>query len=141
MPFLDKTDLQSAIYGYQIDQITDGDDDIVYQAINAAITEVKSYLEASTYDAATIFNAEGDDRNALILTHTATIAKWYIIELCNAEIIQAQAKDRYDRAVAWLKQLSRGTLNISELPTISITATTSESDTFGFGSRTKFNHE
>ncbi len=141
MAFLDKTDLASAIYGYQVDQITEGNDEIVYQAIEAAIQEVKSFLSETLYDTVAIFSATGTDRNALLLAHTKTIAKWYIVELCNADIIQEQAKDRYDRAISWLTKLSKGTVALNELPTISITTTESETDTFGFGSRTKFNHD
>ena len=141
MAFLDKTDLASAIYGYQVDQITEGNDEIVYQAIEAAIQEVKSFLSETLYDTVAIFSATGTNRNALLLAHTKTIAKWYIVELCNADIIQEQAKDRYDRAISWLTKLSKGTVALNELPTISITTTESETDTFGFGSRTKFNHE
>ena len=141
MAFLDKTDLASAIYGYQVDQITEGNDEIVYQAIEAAIQEVKSFLSETLYDTVAIFSATGTDRNALLLAHTKTIAKWYIVELCNADIIQEQAKDRYDRAISWLTKLSKGTVALNELPTISITTTESETDTFGFGSRIKFNHD
>ena len=141
MAFLDKTDLASAIYGYQVDQITEGNDEIVYQAIEASIQEVKSFLSETLYDTVAIFSATGTDRNALLLAHTKTIAKWYIVELCNADIIQEQAKDRYDRAISWLTKLSKGTVSLNELPTISITTTESETDTFGFGSRTKFNHD
>ena len=141
MAFLDKTDLASAIYGYQVDQITEGNDEIVYQAIEAAIQEVKSFLSETLYDSVAIFSATGTNRNALLLAHTKTIAKWYIVELCNADIIQEQAKDRYDRAISWLTKLSKGTVALNELPTISITTTESETDTFGFGSRTKFNHD
>ena len=141
MAFLDKTDLASAIYGYQVDQITEGNDEIVYQAIEAAIQEVKSFLSETLYDTVAIFSATGTNRNALLLAHTKTIAKWYIVELCNADIIQEQAKDRYDRAISWLTKLSKGTVALNELPTISITTTESETDTFGFGSRIKFNHD
>ena len=141
MAFLDKTDLASAIYGYQVDQITEGNDEIVYQAIEAAIQEVKSFLSETLYDTVAIFSATGTNRNALLLAHTKTIAKWYIVELCNADIIQEQAKDRYDRAISWLIKLSKGTVALNELPTISITTTESETDTFGFGSRIKFNHD
>ncbi|AUX17363.1 phage protein Gp36 family protein [Flavobacterium columnare] len=134
MAFLDKTDLASAIYGYQVDQITEGNDEIVYQAIEAAIQEVKSFLSETLYDTVAIFSATGTNRNALLLAHTKTIAKWYIVELCNADIIQEQAKDRYDRAISWLTKLSKGTVALNELPTVSISNTESETDTFGFGS-------
>lgn len=140
--FLEKDDLGSAIYGYQVDQITEGNDDLVLQAIGAAIQEVGGYLSsASLYDVPAIFATTGVDRNPLILTHTVTVAKWYLVELCNADVIYEQTKERYDRAVSWLIKLSKGTVTLSELPVVSIDEEESETDTFGFGSRVKFNHE
>jgi len=140
--FLTKEDLGSAIYGYQVDQITEGNDDLVLQAIGAAIEEVGGYLKgASLYDVTAIFAATTTNRNALILTHTITIAKWYLVELCNADIIYEQAKDRYDRAVSWLIKLSKGTVVVSSLPVVPIATGETETDTFGFGSRLKFNHD
>ena len=140
--FVSKEDLGSAIYGYQVEQITEGDDDLVLQAINAAIEEVGGYLAGnSLYDVAAIFATTGTNRNALILTHTVTIAKWYIVELCNADIIYEQAKERYDRAVSWLTKLSKGTVTLGGLPTIPIATGETETDTFGYGSRVKFIHD
>lgn len=140
--FLSKEDLGSAIYGYQVDQITEGDDAIVLQAINAAIEEVGGYLSgASLYDVPAIFAATGVDRNALIVTHTVTVAKWYIVELCNADIIYEQAKERYDRAVSWLTKLSKGAVTLGSLPVTPIASGENETDTFGYGSRVKFQHD
>jgi phage gp36-like protein len=140
--FVSKEDLGSAIYGYQVDQITEGDDDLVLQAINAAIEEVGGYLAGnSLYDVAAIFATTGANRNALILTHTVTVAKWYIVELCNADIIYEQAKERYDRAVSWLTKLSKSTVTLGSLPTIAIATGETETDTFGYGSRVKFIHD
>ena len=140
--FVSKEDLGSAIYGYQVEQITEGDDDLVLQAINAAIEEVGGYLAGnSLYDVSAIFATTGTNRNALILTHTVTIAKWYIVELCNADIIYEQAKERYNRAVSWLTKLSKGTVTLGGLPTIPIATGETETDTFGYGSRVKFIHD
>ena len=140
--FIEKEDLGSAIYGYQVDQITEGDDDLVLQAISAAIEEVGGYLSGSSlYDVTAIFAATGAGRNALIVTHTITIAKWYIVELCNADVIYEQAKERYDRAASWLTKLSKGTVTLSSLPVIAIATATNETDTFGYGSRVKFIHD
>ena len=140
--FLSKDDLGSAIYGYQVDQITEGNDAIVLQAIGAAIEEVGGYLSgASLYDVPAIFAATGTARNALIVAHTITVAKWYIVELCNADIIYEQAKERYDRAVTWLTKLAKKTVTLESLPTIDIESGTTETDTFGYGSRVKFTHD
>lgn len=138
--FLVKDDLGSAIYGYQVDQITEGNDDLVLQAIGAAIEEVSGYLSGtSLYDVSAIFSATGSNRNALILTHTITVAKWYLVELCNADIIYEQAKERYDRAVSWLTKLAKGTITLDSLPLLSLA--TGETEMVTFGSRPKFIHE
>jgi phage gp36-like protein len=140
--FLSKEDLGSAIYGYQVDQITEGNDDLVLQAIGAAIEEVGGYLSgASLYDVPAIFGASGTERNALILTHTVTVAKWYLVELCNADVIYEQAKERYDRAAKWLISLSKKVVTLESLPVLPIAESSSETDTFGYGSRVKFTHD
>ena len=56
------------------------------------------------------------------------------------------AKDRYDRAVAWLKQLAKGEINLEDLPLLEIGEQGANSqqiskNLFIFGSREKFNHE
>ncbi|GAW89683.1 hypothetical protein FPS14_contig00028-0007 [Flavobacterium psychrophilum] len=39
--FLEKEDLGSVIYAYQVEEITEGNDDLVSQALGAAIEEAK----------------------------------------------------------------------------------------------------
>lgn len=150
--FLEKEDLGSVIYDYQIDQITEGNDDIVAQALAAAEEEAKSYLTTNInkletldgriiYDTEAVFSAIGLDRNALILQHCLTLAKFHIATLCNADFIYEQAKERYDRAIDWLTKLSKGTVVLTSLPRITLDNTNSERQPFSAGSRTKFNHD
>jgi hypothetical protein len=150
--FLAKEDLGSVIYAYQIDQITEGNDDLVAQALVAAEEEAKSYLTPNInklealdgrilYDTETIFSASGLDRNALILQHCLTLAKFHIATLCNADFIYEQAKERYDRAIDWFTKLSKGTVVLTSLPKITLDDTNSDRQPFSSGSRTKFNHD
>jgi hypothetical protein len=150
--FLAKIDLGSVIYSYQVDQITEGNEDLVAQALSAAEEEAKSYLTPNInsntafdgrvlYDTAAIFNASGLDRNALILQHCLTLAKFHIATLCNADFIYEQAKERYDRAIDWFTKLSKGTLVLTSLPQITITDENNTRQPFSSGSRAKFNHE
>lgn len=155
--FLTTNELKSAIYDYQVDQITEGDDTIVEMAISAAIDEVKSYLTPggladwedgrTLYDVANIFNKQGAERNALILAHTKTIAKWWIIQLSNPDIIYEQVKERYDRSIDYLTKVARGTVTIGSLPTYTAPATDGQGNPITppqiaiYGSRRKFNHE
>lgn len=147
--FATKEDLKNNIYNYQIDQITEGDDTIVLQALEVAQQEVRSYLvfnskleyldERPHYDTDKIFSARTDDRNPLILNLVITIAKWYIIDLANVDILYDKAKERYDRATLYLKQLAKGEVTISSLPLVERESETLRA--FRFGSRKKFNHE
>lgn len=149
--FLQKEDLPSTLYGYQLEQITEGNDDIVDIAMAAAEEEVRSYLTGNNkrewldgrlpYDVNAILATTGNNRNALIVKHTITIAKWWIVDLCNADVIYEQTKERYDRAINWLKQLASGEVNLSTLPTINNDVDTNPKQPFSFGSRNKFNHE
>ena len=155
--FILKEDLGTALYSYQIEEITEGNDDIVLQAIAAAETEVKSYLTANNkrewrdgrlrYDVKKIFGQRGAERNALLVSHTATIAKWYIVELCNADIIYQHAKERYDRAIEYLQKINKGEVSLGNIPTLQDTNQDSQqkenihNKPFSFGSRNKFNHE
>lgn len=152
MPFIEIAEMKSAIYTYQLSQITEGDDTIVLTGIETAIEEVRSYLTANNqhrfhdgrllYDTDSIFNASDSDRNPLLLAVCKTIAEWWITQLCNADIIYQQLKERYDRATSWLKQLADGTVNLSSLPQLDPeTENTPAAATFSYGSRTKFNHE
>ncbi|MDN3671683.1 DUF1320 family protein [Flavobacterium branchiarum] len=150
--FLEKADLGSVIYAYQIDQITEGNDDLVAQALAAAEEEAKSYLTPNInklealdgrilYDTEVIFSATGLDRNALILQHCLTLAKFHIATLCNADFIYEQAKERYDRAIEWFTKLSKGTVVLTSLPRITLDDTNSDRNPFSSGSRAKFNHD
>lgn len=142
-------DLGSKIYDYQIDQITEGDDNIILQALQAAEEEVKSYLSQSNkheandgrlrYDVDAIFAKTGAERSPLLLSHLLTIAKWYVVELCNADIIYETAKDRYDRAIHYLNKVATGEANMTGLPMLA--DEDKPMSPLRYGSRTKFNHE
>lgn len=150
--FLVKEDLKNNIYSYQVEQITEGDDTIVLQALDTAEQEVKSYFYTNDkkeyldgrprYDAEAIFAKRGEERNALVMSLCLSVAKWYIVDLCNADIIYDHAKERYDRAIEYLKRLAKGEVNISSLPIVPRTEE-SEQQTppFVYGSRKKYNHE
>ncbi len=149
--FLNKTDMPSAIYGYQIDQITEDNDAILLQAMITAVEEVSSYLSANNkkeyqdgrpnYDVVAIFNQTQDNRNPLILEHCKVVAVWWLVKLCNADVIYEQAKERYDRSINYLKDLGKGRVNISSLPVLEPTVVSEYKKPFYMGSRAKFNHE
>ena len=150
--FLNYDDLGSTMYGFQIHQITEGDNTIVETALAAAEEEIRSYLTGNNrkewldgriqYDVDAIFNKTGLERNQLIVKHGITIAKYWLIDLSNADMIYEQAKERYDRSTEWLTKLANGDVTLSTLPILADTNDEGETkQAFSFGSRKKFNHE
>nr|DAJ29974.1 MAG TPA: Protein of unknown function (DUF1320) [Caudoviricetes sp.] len=145
-------DLKNNIYQYQTEQITQGDESIILQGLRTAESEVRSYLVFNSqkkyldgrphYDTNKIFSARGQERNALILNLVLTVAKWHIIQLSNVDILFETAKERYDRAIAYLEKLSKGEVNLFDLPIIPEKEQEEKGVLpFRMGSRTKFNHE
>lgn len=153
--YLEIEDLKNNIYNYQVAQITENDESIVLQALDTAEQEVKSYFYINNkkehldgrkiYDVEAIFSARGEERNALIVSLCLSVAKWYIVDLCNADIIYDHAKERYDRAIEYLKKINKGEVSLGNLPLLQqAESNTPEADNqkpFSFGSRQKFNHQ
>lgn len=155
--FATKEDLKTHLYGYQIAHISEDDEDIVLRAIAAAEEETKSYFYINhkkeyldgrlRYDVNKIFSAEGIERNPLILNIVITIAVWHFITLSNPDILHERIKERYDRAIDFLKKLNKGEISLGNLPLLNEQETDSQSSEdngqqpFLFGSREKFNHE
>lgn len=148
--FLEKDELKSVIYQYQIDQITEDDDDIAFMCITAAEDEVKSYLRPGNkkdwqdgrplYDVDAIFSKTGTDRNSLLLEMTKNVAIWYVVRLCNVDMQFENIKDRYDRAIAWLKDVNKGNV-ILDLPLLDEDVIDPDKKPWRFGSRPKFHYE
>lgn len=151
--FLTEKDLGSTIYEYQIEEITEGDNDIILQGLLSAEGEIRGYLSGNNkkewsdgrlkYDVNAILNAVGPQREPILVRLGATIAKWYIVDVCNTEVIMEHAEKRYDRAIAFLRKLADGELNLSTLPILPDNPESSNDDTtpFAYGSREKFTHE
>lgn len=125
------------MYAHIITEITEGDEQIVLQAIEAAIEEVRSYLRPR-YDTDKVFAAEGGGRNALILENTKVVAVWNIIKLSNAETIYEIWKDRYDRVISYLVGVAKGT-HTPSLPLLTDEKGEVKIKT-RFGSNPKFRH-
>lgn len=152
--FLEKDDLKNNIYDYNLSQITNDNDDIVNRALAIAEQELKGYLTPNNkrewndgrivFDVDVIFAKTGSDRNELLVGYGCTIAKWYIVDLCNSDMIYEQAKERYDRVKKDLRELRDGEftppdLEIKEPPADEELEDGQEQ--FIYGSRAKFNHE
>lgn len=143
--YITQEELQTAIYEYQVAEITEGDTDdtALRHAVAAAVSEASSYL-AAKYDIRAIFSAEGGDRHPLLVEHVKSIAVWYLIKRSNTDLLFERVKEYYTAAVDWLKLVAGiGTDNETIAPDLPL-RTDDEgnvSTSFRFGSNAKFSHD
>jgi phage gp36-like protein len=115
MLFLTNTDVLKLITQDILDQITDGDNSLLDVAESSAITRMKSYLN-SRYDVAAIFSATGTSRNALILEMLTDLVIYTIHARVTPHSVPEERARRYDDVIRWLKEVSRGELNVPDAP-------------------------
>ena len=106
MAFITPKELETHLYKENIETISREDETILTAAIDAAEEEAYGYLGA--YDRKKIFEATGRERNSLLLLFIKDMAVWHFITLCNAGCDLELREKRYDRAVAWLRQVQKG---------------------------------
>ncbi|GHT09079.1 hypothetical protein FACS189426_06390 [Bacteroidia bacterium] len=80
-----------------------------------AIAEMRGYL-SRRYDCNRIFSATGADRNQLILMMAIDIAVYHIFCIHNPQKMSQIRKDRYSRAMEWLKQVADEDISIDGAP-------------------------
>lgn len=114
--FVEVNEMESKIYKYQLDQITQENEALIIVAIEAAIEETSSYL-SERYDTKKIFEAQGKDRNAHLLNVVKTLALWQIIQLSSVDILYNRVQEEYDRSINWLNRVSLGRVS-PHLPTL-----------------------
>lgn len=95
------------------------DPNIVEICEDRAIAEMKSYMD-KTYDCEAIFSARGTDRHSLILMFAVDIAIYHIFCQHNPYKIADIRKERYERALEWLKGIGKGELTINGAPRLDI---------------------
>lgn len=118
--FITLEDYDASIHREILDALLRHDSDIEDSAIieiceDRAIDEMRCYL-SKFYDCDAIFNATGDQRNQLILMMALDIAIYHIFCQHNPYKISQMRKDRYDRAVEWLKAVADAKITIDGAP-------------------------
>jgi hypothetical protein len=158
--FLTIEEMKDVLYGYQVDEIAEGDEQIIMNGILAGVSEVRAYFTASSqkqwndgrpkYDAKKIFGTTGSDRDPFVLRMCKTVAAWNTCELSSADVIYDHVKERYDNVIKTLEKIA-GMGDYKGSPTLTPDLPTVESDPdddsgssrkpFRYGSRPKFRHE
>jgi phage gp36-like protein len=113
--FIDLTDYDASIHREILDALTRDDDTIIEICEDRAIAEMRGYL-SRRYDCDRIFSATGTDRNQLILMMAIDIAVYHIFCIHNPQKMSQIRKDRYDRAMEWLKQVADEDISIDGAP-------------------------
>ena len=110
-PIISPADLISVAKTEVINKITRDNEGIVIEAIDAAIGEVRLYLDR--FDPVQIFGDIGLDVAATFHDATLTrmikvIAIWHLIGLSNVNIDYEKWKDRYKVSIDLLKRIQEG---------------------------------
>jgi phage gp36-like protein len=117
--FISIDDYDATIHHDILDSLTRSDDAIVGICEDRAVSEMRCYL-ASRYDCDAIFSQTGEDRHPLILMMALDIAVYHIFCVHNPQKLSQMRKDRYDRAVEWLKAVAAGKISINGAPMLDI---------------------
>ncbi len=136
MAFITKQDFTTHIYERNIDLISENDDRVLDEAIQAAMQKASRAL--GNYDAQAIFASTGTEREKFteLIMYIKDIAKYHFIGVCNVEIDYKVAEDRYNAAVKELAAISSGPI-IKGWP---IPAQQDSEPLFRSGSAPKFRH-
>lgn len=118
--FIESTDYNASIHQEILDSLLRKDSptydpQIISICENRAIAEMRSYMN-KTYDCDAIFSATGEERNQLVLMFALDITIYHIFCQHNPYKLSANRKERYDRAVEWLKGIQNGDLTIDGAP-------------------------
>lgn len=113
--FIQIEDYDASIHSEILDALIRKDHAIIEICEERAIAEMRGYL-SGRYDCNAIFNAEGADRNQLVLMMAIDIAVYHIFCIHNPQKISQVRTDRYDRAIEWLKQVSLQAISIDGAP-------------------------
>ncbi|MEQ1677975.1 MAG: phage protein Gp36 family protein [Chitinophagaceae bacterium] len=109
MPYLVEADLKTHVYAEVITEITRSDNTIVPIAIAEAIGTAKGYL--SRFNRTKLFDpaATGYVADAQLLAAVKDICVWRCIRLANPNLSIEMARTNYEDAIAWLKDVQKGT--------------------------------
>lgn len=91
------------------------DPEVIETCEDRAIAEMVGYLN-KTYDVEAIFTARGADRHSLIIMYAVDITLYHLFSIHNPAKMSGIRKDRYDRAMEWLKMVAAGDITIGGAP-------------------------
>jgi len=116
--FVNIEDYDASVHREILDALVRDDESLVEICEYRAIAEMRCYL-SKRYDCDAIFSATGEDRNQLILMMVLDIAVYHIFCIHNPQKLSQIRKDRYERAVEWMKAVANEEISIDGAPLLS----------------------
>lgn len=113
--FVEIKDYDASVHREILDALVRDDETLVEICEDRAIAEMRGYL-SKRYDCNAIFSATGDGRNQLILMMVIDIAVYHIFCIHNPQKLSQVRKDRYERAVEWMKAVAAEEVSIDGAP-------------------------
>jgi hypothetical protein len=113
--FITRDDFAQCIDESVLDDITQVDDNKLSSAVSFAIRYAEGMLNAR-FDAATIFNQTGTDRDDVILGHVLDIAIYRLHSRINPRKIPKFRKENMEMAKEWFEMVNDGKINPPGLP-------------------------
>lgn len=113
--FVQLSDYDASIHREILDALTRDDASVVEICEDRAIAEMRCYL-SGRYDCDRLFSASGDQRNQLVLMMVIDIAVYHIFCIHNPQKLSQIRKDRYERAVEWMKAVAKAAISIEGAP-------------------------
>lgn len=118
MNFITIEDYDASIHRDILDALTRQDAALVEVCEDRAVAEMRCYL-SGRYDCDNLFAPvpDGDEsarnsRHQLVLMMALDIAIYHIFSIHNPMKLSQLRKERYDRAVEWMKAVAAGTISI-----------------------------
>ena len=116
--FVDIKDYDASVHREILDALVRDDETLVEICEDRVIAEMRGYL-SKRYNCNAIFSATGDERNQLILMMVIDIAVYHISCIHNPQKLSQVRKDRYERAVEWMKAVAAEEVSIDGAPLLS----------------------
>ena len=113
--FIDIKNYDASVHREILDALVRDDETLVEICEDRAISEMRSYLN-KRYDCNMIFSETGEKRNQLILMMVIDIAVYHIFCIHNPMKLSQVRKDRYERAVEWMRAVAEEKISIDGAP-------------------------
>ena len=113
--FIELSDYDASIHRDILASVTRDDEAIVEICEERAIAEMRGYL-CGRYDCDRVFAARAAERHPLVLMMLIDMVVYHLFCIHNPVKMSDTRKDRYQRAVDWMKAIRRGDVSVEDLP-------------------------